>query len=121
MSDAEYQLWRGGIAYAERLLDDQNYDEFSESHLMFPFPIEVCASSFPSLLPLCLVRHACGNIGMCDKCLRLKLVQLPVALLILLTYLGRSMPMVWTGLLESVLWCVTLTSWVIPSLRGHEL
>lgn len=94
MSDVEYQLWRGGIAYAKRLSGDQNYDEFRESRLMPSFPIEVCASSFPSLLPLCLVCHACGNIGMCDECLRLKLVQQLVALLILLTCLGQSMPMV---------------------------
>ena len=57
----------------------------------------------------------------CDECLRLRLVQLLVALLIHLTYLGQFMPMVWTESHGSVLWGVTLMSWVISSLKEHEL
>ena len=34
MTDAEYKLWRGGIAYAEQLLGDLGYNEFSEGRLM---------------------------------------------------------------------------------------
>lgn len=34
MTDAKYQLWRNGIPYAGRLMDDLNYDKFSETRLM---------------------------------------------------------------------------------------
>lgn len=42
MSDAGYQLWRGGIAYAQQLLGDLDYDDFDKGRLMSPFPIRVC-------------------------------------------------------------------------------
>jgi len=45
MTDAEYQSWRNDIPYAKRLVDDLDYDEFSETRLM-PFLIaEVCTLS----------------------------------------------------------------------------
>ena len=34
MTNAKFQLWRNGIPYAGQLMDDLDYDEFSETHLM---------------------------------------------------------------------------------------
>ena len=119
MSDVEYQLWKGGIAYAERPLGDQNYDEFNEGHLMPPIPIKVCTSSFPFFSLFFL--HIMYVITLrCGECFRVRSVQLPVVLLILLTCLGWFMHMVWMWLLESILWSLTLMSWVIPFLREHR-
>ena len=46
MTDAEYQLWRSDIPYAEQLVDDLDYDEFYETHLMPSLSAEVCILSF---------------------------------------------------------------------------
>lgn len=62
MINAEYQLWRGGIAYAKKLLGDLNYGDFSEDHLMSPFPIGVCTFSFPSFPSLYLAYLAHDGI-----------------------------------------------------------
>ena len=52
ITKAEYHLWKASIPYIERLTDDMEYDEFSETRLM-PFPIyEVC--NFPSPFPFIL-------------------------------------------------------------------
>lgn len=64
MFDAEYQLGKGGIAYAQRLLGDLDYDEFNEGHLMSHFPIGVCIFSFPSLFSLYLAYHIRGDTQM---------------------------------------------------------
>ena len=64
MFDAEYQLWKDGIAYAQHLLGDLDYDKFSEGHLMSHFPIEVWIFSFPSLLSLYLAYHIRGDTQM---------------------------------------------------------
>jgi len=52
LTNAEYQLWRNGIPYTERLMDDLDYDEFSETHLMPSLIQEVCilSSPFPFIL-----------------------------------------------------------------------
>ena len=33
MTDVEYRLWRDGILYVERLVDDLDYDELSKTPL----------------------------------------------------------------------------------------
>jgi len=52
MTDAEYQLWWAGIPYVECLMDDIEYEDFSETHLMCALIQEVCIffSSFPFIL-----------------------------------------------------------------------
>ena len=118
MSDAMYQLWREGIAYAQRLLDDLDYDEFHKDHLMSPFPIGVCTFS----LPFSFILHNMYVVTLkCGEYFRVWLVQLLVVLLILLAYLGQSIPMAHMGSLRNILWGVTLMSWVTPSIRAHEL
>ena len=42
MTDAEYQLWRVSIPYAKHLINDMEYDEFSETRLMPTLIQEVC-------------------------------------------------------------------------------
>lgn len=42
MIDDEYQTWSVGIVSTDRLLEDGDYDEFSESHFMPPFGVVVC-------------------------------------------------------------------------------
>ena len=64
MPDAEYLLWKGGIAYTKCLLGDQGYDEFSEGHLMPHFPIRGIYSLFSIFPSLFLVSHVCGNTQM---------------------------------------------------------
>ena len=59
MFDVVYQLWKGGIAYAQRLSGDMDYDRFSEDRLMSPFPIGVCTFSIPFFFYLAY--HVCGN------------------------------------------------------------
>jgi len=120
MPDVEYLLWKGGIAYTKRLLGDQGYEGFSEGCFMTHFPIRIYILSFPSSLLFFLYLMYVVTLR-CDECFRVKPVQLLVALLILFICLGQSMPMVWMELLGSALWSVTLMSWVIPSLREHEL
>ena len=46
ITDAEYDLWRSGIPYVERLLDGLDYEEFSITHLMPSLTIQVYARSF---------------------------------------------------------------------------
>lgn len=111
MPDAEYLLWKGGIAYTKRLLGDQGYDEFSEGCFMPHFPIGVCILSFPSSLLFFLYVMYVVTLR-CDECFRIRPVQLLVALLILFIYLGQSMPMVWMELFGSALWGITLMSWL---------
>ena len=62
MIDAEYQLWKDGIAYAEQLLGDLDYDDFSKGHLMSPFPIKVCIFSLLSSLSPYLAYPIYGDI-----------------------------------------------------------
>ena len=87
MMDAEYQLWRNGIPYAQQLFDDLGYDEFSETCLMSFFPIEVCifSLSFFHSLHLTYVTYDDAQYG--DH-VRMCLVVLHVALLTLPTCLG---------------------------------
>ena len=42
ITDVEYQLWRNGIPYVERLMDEMDYDEFSKTHVMPSLSTEVC-------------------------------------------------------------------------------
>ena len=54
MTNVEYQLWRNDILYAKWLLGDFDYNEFSRTRLMDPFPIGVCtlrSSIFLFFLP----------------------------------------------------------------------
>ena len=66
MFEAEYSLWRVAIVYTDRLLKDQNYDEFNESCLMPPFGTVVCTLSLPNFFPLVLnvMPYICANINM---------------------------------------------------------
>ena len=59
MMDAKYQLWRNNIPYAERLVDDLDYDEFSKTHLMLSLIVEVSNLSlyFPLFLS-CISAHS---------------------------------------------------------------
>lgn len=43
--DFDYQLWRNGIPYVKWLMDEMNFDEFSETCLM-PTVFKVCILSF---------------------------------------------------------------------------
>ena len=64
MSDVEYQLWSRGIAYAQWLLGDLDYDEFNEDCLMSHFPIGLCTFSLPFFLSLYLAYPVCGDTKM---------------------------------------------------------
>ena len=87
MMDAEYQLWRNGIPYAQQLFDDLGYDEFSETYLMSFFPIEVCIFSLSFFLSLHLTYVTYDDAQYGDH-VRMCLVVLHVALLTLPTCLG---------------------------------
>lgn len=52
MFEAEYSICRVAIVYTDRLLKDQNYDEFNESCLMPPISTVVCTLSLPNFFPL---------------------------------------------------------------------
>ena len=86
MTDTEYQLWRSDIPYAEQLVDDLDYDEFYETHLMPSLSTEVCILSFSlSFLFSCIFLHMV--IVNCDDYVRVQLALLLVVLLTLLVYL----------------------------------
>lgn len=68
ITDVEYQLWRNGIPYAQQLMDDLDYEEFSETWLMPSFPIEVCIFSLSSFFSLYLWNSACDDIQMWWSC-----------------------------------------------------
>ena len=71
--DVEYQLWRSGIPYADRLVDDINYTEFSKTRLMPSLSAEVCILSFSlSFLFSCIFLHMV--ILKCDTYVRVRLV-----------------------------------------------
>ena len=59
MTNAEYQLWRAGIPYAKRLMDEMGYDEFSETRLMSFLIHKVCIIfyPFPFILLSCTFAH----------------------------------------------------------------
>ena len=57
MTDVEYQLQRSGIPYAERFVDEMDYNEFNETCLMPSLIAEVCILSLLMSLPLFL--HFC--------------------------------------------------------------
>lgn len=61
MTDAEYQLWRNGIPYAERLVGDLDYEEFSEARLMPFFAIGVCILSLSSFFSFYLACSVCDD------------------------------------------------------------
>ena len=62
MTNAEYYLWKDGIAYVDQILSDLDYDDFNKGHLMSPFPIEVCIFSLLSSLSLYLSYPIYGDI-----------------------------------------------------------
>ena len=73
MFDAEYQLWKGGIAYAQHLLGDLDYDEFSEvtSCLIF---LSGYVSSLSHLFFLFILHIIYVVILKCGEHFRLRLV-----------------------------------------------
>ena len=74
-------------SYVERLVEDLDYEEFSETHLMPSLSVKVCILSFSlSFLLPCIFLHMV--INNCDDYVRVRLVLLPSILLALLTYLG---------------------------------
>lgn len=93
ITDAEYQLWRNGIPYAQQLVDDLDS--------CLPFLLKYVSSLFHlSFLFTLHILHVmifkCGDH-----------VRMWVVLLTLLTCLGRSIPMALMTSLRSVLWDVT--------------
>ena len=63
MTNAKYQQWkRSSIPYVERLVDDLDYNKFSETRLMPSFSVEVCIHMV---------------ILKCDAYVRVQLVLLP--------------------------------------------
>ena len=46
MTDAEYQLWRNVIPYAQRVTDELDYEEFNDTRLMPFLAPTVCALPF---------------------------------------------------------------------------
>ena len=109
MTDVEYQLQRSDIPYAERLVDDLDYDEFSETCLMPSLLAKVCILSFSlSFLFSCIFLHMVKL--KCDAYVRVRLVLLPAVLLTLLVNLGQFMLLAPMSLLRSVLWDVTQMS-----------
>ena len=46
MIDAEYNTWRSGVSYVERLLKGLDYEEFNRTHLMPSLIVEVCIQTF---------------------------------------------------------------------------
>lgn len=54
LTDARYHLWRSANPYIEQLVDDMDYDEFSETRLMPSHIAEVCILSLSTSLPLFL-------------------------------------------------------------------
>ena len=115
MTDAEYQMWKSGIPYAEWLMGDLDYGEFSQTCLMPSFPIGVCFLSLSSLFSLYLAYVACDD-AQCGNYVRMWLVLPWVALLTLPICLGQSLLMVLMAFLGSFLWDETQMSWVILSL-----
>jgi len=122
MTDAEYQMWRSSIAYAERLMGDLDYGEFSETCLMPFFPIGVCILSLSSLFSLYLayLAYVACDDAQCGNHVRMWLVLPWVALLTLPICLGQSLLMVLMALLGSFLWDETQMSWVILSLWVYK-
>ena len=60
MTDAEYQLWRSSIPYADQLMDDLDHAEFSKNHLMPSLSAGVCILSFSlSFLFFCFSLRIC--------------------------------------------------------------
>ena len=83
MTDAEYQLWRSIIPYTEQLMDDLDYDEFSETCLMPSISAEVLILSLSlSFLFFCIFL-----ILNYDDWVKVRLVLLLAVLLTLLIYL----------------------------------
>ena len=73
MTNPEYQLWRSGIPDADRLVDDIDYAEFSETRLMPSLSAEVCIPSFSlSFLFSCIFLHMVTL--KCDTYVRVRLV-----------------------------------------------
>ena len=50
MTDAEYDLWRLGIPFTNRVTDELDYDEFSGTHLMHSLLALVCVLALLFLL-----------------------------------------------------------------------
>ena len=46
MTNAEYQLWRSGIPYTQRVLDELDYEEFNDTRLMTSLTLAVCVLPF---------------------------------------------------------------------------
>lgn len=42
MTNAEYNLWRPGIPFTNRVTDELDYDEFSGTHLLPSLTVPVC-------------------------------------------------------------------------------
>lgn len=85
MTNVKYQLWRSIIPYTERLMDDLDYDEFSETCLMPFLFAKICILSLSlSFLFFCIFLHMV--ILNYDDCVRVWLVLQPIVLLTLLIY-----------------------------------
>ena len=91
-------------------MDDLDYAEFSETHLMPSLFAKVCILSFSLSFSSCIFLHMV--ILNCDDYVSVRLVLLVVVLLPLPVYIGRSMLMAPMTLLGSILWNVTRMSCV---------
>ena len=73
MTNAEQHLWRSGIPDADRLVDDIDFAEFSETRLMPSLSAEVCIPSFSlSFLFSCIFLHMVTL--KCDTYIRVRLI-----------------------------------------------
>ena len=54
MTNPEYNSWRSGVSYAERLLEGFDNEEFNISHLMPSLTVQVCAQTLVLLLSVFL-------------------------------------------------------------------
>lgn len=96
----------GGVAFpTPGSMDDLQYVEFSETHLM-PFSTEACVLPFSlSILFFYILLHMV--ILKCDDYIRVRLVLLVATPLTFLVCLSWFMPIALMALFGSVLWDVT--------------
>lgn len=105
MANVEYQLWRSGIPYTQRVSNELDM----RSSMI---PVSCLLLLLQYMLSLSLLIHFHSFFALLrtmtftwDTCVRL--VPLLVLLSTLLTYRGRSISMVLMALLESIRWVIT--------------
>ena len=119
VTTVEYDLWRLDIPYSERVTDELDYGEFSETRLMPSLTTVVCVLASLIFFQPFIVLHSCTLvIFKQNTCVRL--VLLLVFLSTLPVFPGRSMLMVLMALHRRIWWAAIQMSRVTPFLRVHE-